>query len=317
MYDPALFRPDAVTEDTKAFNKAVIALMSGLPEWWDVGAEETRAARREGRGPFPLAPVSPRAQTRMIDAPGGHQIPLQVIAPDTPTGVYLHIHGGGWVLGAADQQDPLLEQIVTDTGMAVVSVEYRLAPEHPYPAGPDDCETAALWLVRNAGREFGTEKLTIGGDSAGGHLTAVTLLRMRDRHGYTGFRGVNFVFGCFDLAMTPSARVFGNTRLVLRTLDIEKFAEAFLPGVTDRRVPDISPLYGDLHDMPPALFTIGTADALLDDSLFMHARWVAAGNAAELAIYPGGAHAFTAFPIPLGQAANARSNAFLRRVIES
>jgi acetyl esterase/lipase len=230
--------------------------------------------------------------------------------------VYLHIHGGGWVLGAADQQDPLLEQIVTDTGLAVVSVEYRLAPEHPYPAGPDDCETAALWLARNAAAEFGTAKLTIGGDSAGGHLAAVTLLRMRDRHGYTDFRGVNFVFGAFDLALTPSARAFGNTRLVLRTLDIEKFADAFLPGVADRRVPDISPLYADLAGMPPALFTIGTADALLDDSLFMHARWVAAGNVGELAIYPGGAHAFTVFPIAIGVAANARSNAFLRRVTE-
>jgi acetyl esterase/lipase len=108
--------------------------------------------------------------------------------------------------------------IADNTGQAVVAVEYRLAPEHPYPAGPDDCEAAAAWLVHKGKREFGTDALTIGGESAGGHLTAVTVLRMRDRHGFTGFRGANIVYGAFDLAMTPSQRQFGNTRLVLRTI---------------------------------------------------------------------------------------------------
>ena len=88
-------------------------------------------------------------------------------------------------------QDPMLERIADNTGQAVVAVEYRLAPEHPYPAGPDDCEAAAAWLVQNGKKEFGTGVLTIGGESAGGHLTAVTILRMRNRHGYTGFRGAN------------------------------------------------------------------------------------------------------------------------------
>jgi acetyl esterase/lipase len=199
--------------------------------------------------------------------------------------------------------------------MAVISVEYRLAPEHPYPAGPDDCEAAALWLVRNCREKFGTEKLTIGGESAGAHLSAVTLLRLRDRHGYAGWRGANLVYGAFDLAMTPSQRAFGNTRLVLRTIDIEKFCEAFLPGINDRRLPDISPLYADLRGLCPALFSIGTRDALLDDSLFMAGRWSAAGNPAELAVYPGGAHGFTLFPNAQARAASAAMDAFLLRAI--
>ena len=117
--------------------------------------------------------------------------------------------------------------------------------------------------MRNAKKEFGTDALTIGGESAGGHLTAVTILRMRDRYGYTGFRGANIVYGAFDLGMTPSQRLFGDTRLVLRTVDIKEFYEAFLPTITDRRVPDISPLYADLKNLCPALFTVGTKDALL------------------------------------------------------
>ncbi len=252
--DPAVFADRAISDETRAFNDMLVKLMTPLPEWWDVGAEVMREARRQGRGPFPLAPKSPRAQVWKIPGPGG-EIPLRVIAPEKPTGVYLHIHGGGWVLGESDQQDPMLERIVAATGMACVSVEYRLAPEHPYPAAPDDCEAAAVWLVKNCREKFATDKLTIGGESAGGHLSAVTLLRMRDRHGYAGFCGANLVFGAFDLAMTPSQRSFGNERLVLRTLDIEKFSDAFLPGINDRRVPDISPLYANLAGLCPACTT--------------------------------------------------------------
>jgi acetyl esterase/lipase len=295
-------------------NDTLVSLLTGLPEWWNVGAETVREARRLGRGPFPPAIISPRARTIVIRGRDGNEIPLRIIAPDQTRGVYLQIHGGGWVLGSADLQDPMLEHIADATGLAVVSVEYRLAPEHPYPAGPDDCEFAAGWLVQNAKAEFGSDVLTIGGESAGGHLSAVTLLRMRDRYGYTGFRGANFVYGVFDLSMTPSQMAFGNRRLVLRTIDIQQFGNAFLPTIGDRRVPAISPLYADLSGLCPALFSVGTQDALLDDTLFMHARWIAAGNEAALAIYPGGAHGFTLFVNRLANESAARSEAFLREV---
>ena len=314
-FDPALFGDVAIDPDTAQLNAQMIELLTGQPEWWIVGAAAARAARRRGEGPFPAPVMSSRARTLTITGKDGNEIALRVIAPRQPRGIYLHLHGGGWVLGGADMQDPMLERIADNTGQAVVAAEYRLAPEHPYPAGPDDCEAAALWLVHNGKREFGTDALTIGGESAGGHLTAVTVLRMRDRHGYTGFRGANIVYGAFDLAMTPSQRQFGNTRLVLRTIDMQQFYNAFLPTVIDRRVPDISPLYADLKNLCPALFTVGTRDALLDDTLFMHARWVAAGNAAELAVYPGGPHGFTLFPSDQSKAATARMDAFLNRVL--
>lgn len=313
--DPAWFAPEAVDAETAALNAALVNVMTPLPNWWQVGAQATRDARVRGDGPFPAPVISPRAKNRPIDI-GGRSVPVRVLMPHAaPTGVYLHIHGGGWVLGSAEQQDPMLERIADNTGQAVVSVEYRLAPEHPYPAGPDDCEGVAAWLARNARTEFGTDRLTIGGESAGAHLSAVTQLRLRDRHGYAGFRGANLVYGAFDLGMTPSQRQFGNERLVLRTLDIERFREGFLPGVADFRSPDISPLNANLAGLCPALFTIGTRDALLDDSLFMHARWVAAGNAGELAIFPGGAHGFTLFPGALAAAANVKADAFLRAAL--
>jgi acetyl esterase len=314
-FDSVLFQDAAIDADTAKLNAQIIELLAGQPDWWVVGAAAMRAARRRGEGPFPAPVMSSRARWLTITGKDGNEIPLRVIAPAQPRGVYLHLHGGGWVLGGADMQDPMLERIADNTGQAVVAPEYRLAPEHPYPAGPDDCEAAALWLVQNSEKEFGTEALTIGGESAGGHLTAVTILRMRDRHGYTAFRGANIVYGAFDLAMTPSQRLFGNTRLVLRTIDMQQFYNAFLPTVTERRAPDISPLYADLKGLCPALFSVGTKDALLDDTLFMHARWVAAGNPAELAVYPGGAHGFTLFPNDLSGRATARMDAFLARVL--
>jgi acetyl esterase len=315
-FDPGLFSDASIDADTARLNAQMIELLTGQPEWWVAGPENFRTARRRGEGPFPAPVMSERARTITITGNDGTAIPLRIIAPQgQPRGVYLHIHGGGWVLGGADMQDPMLERIADNTGQVVVGVEYRLAPEHPYPAGPDDCEAAAAWLVQNAQKEFGTAALTVGGESAGGHLAAVTILRMRDRHGYAGWRGANIVYGAFDLSMTPSQRQFGNTRLVLRTIDMQQFYNAFLPTITERRTPDISPLYGELEGLCPALFTVGTKDALLDDTLFMYARWVAAGNAAELAIYPGGAHGFTLFPNELSKAASARMDAFLNSVL--
>ncbi|GAK45612.1 alpha/beta hydrolase domain-containing protein [Tepidicaulis marinus] len=312
-FDPALYRDEAVSAETKAINDGIVQLTEGIEDNWDIGPAEARARRERGEGPFPLPPLSPRAKTRTIDTPAG-KLDLRIIAPDNPKGAYLHIHGGGWTFGGAAQQDALLERIADNTGLAAVSVEYRLAPENPYPAAPDDCEAAALWLTQNAKAEFGTEFLTIGGESAGAHLAAVTLLRLRDKHGFTGFKGANLVFGCYDMRMTPSARSFGGRKLILRTKDVEEFRRCFVPADADLENPDISPIFADLKDMPPALFSVGTQDALLDDSLFMHARWVAAGNKAELAVYPGGAHGFIAFPGQLAESGLARIDRFLNEV---
>jgi acetyl esterase/lipase len=222
----------------------------------------------------------------------------------------MHIHGGGFMLGTVDQHDELLLETCRSSQTAVVSVGYRLAPENPYPAGPDDCEAVAVWLAENSSTEFGTDRLVIGGESAGANLSAVTLLRMRDRHGFTGFSGAALTYGVYDMSMTPSVRRWGDKYLILNTKIVEWFHENYVQGgnVFD---PDLSPLYADLSGLPPALFTVGTLDALIDDTLFMYMRWLTAGNSAELAVYPGGIHAFNFFPIKLAHKANARINEFI------
>jgi acetyl esterase len=313
--DPALFRPEAIAPETLAANEAFRKATSGGPDWWDIGAPAFREIRAKGAGPFPPIVHSDKARTITIEGKGGHSVALNVIAPERAKGVYLHIHGGGLVFGGADQQDEMLERIAQNTGMACASVGYRLAPEHPYPAAWDDCETAALWLVKNAKLGFGTGTLAIGGESAGATLAAATLLRMRDRHGYTGFHAAILSYGNFDSSMTPSQTLTPEKGLLVGKKSIEKFSEAYLPKGVNPRDPDVSPLYADLRGLAPALFTIGTLDPLLDDTLFLYARWIAAGNEAELAIYPGAPHAFNLFPMPLGTPANARIDAYLARAI--
>lgn len=314
--DARLFADAAIDAETRAHNEALIATARAAPDRWALGPVAMRAQRRSGVGPFALQKPSSRAETLSVPGLAGPDVPLRLIRPKegAVSGAYLHLHGGGWMLGAADLQDERLEEMADRCGLVCLSVEYRLAPEHPYPAAPDDCEAAALWLAREGAALFGAERLFIGGESAGGHLSVVALLRLRDRHGLTPFHGANLVCGAFDLALTPSMRAFTEP-LVMARRDIETFVDGFLQHGEDRRDPDVSPLHADLAGLPPALFSCGTRDGLLDDTLFMAARWAAAGNEAELSLWPGGAHAFHHMRLPLATAANAAIDDWLKRQV--
>jgi acetyl esterase/lipase len=306
--DPRLADPfalDPVAEETAAFVVRLEAQIAQSPPVHTLAPKVIRDAREAGRGLWGPIVRSPMAVDReMAD------VPVRCFVPPNPRGVYLHLHGGGWMLGGAHHHDPRNEHIARACGLAVVSVGYRLAPEHPYPAAPDDCEAVARWLVAHSVDAFGTGRIAVGGESAGAHLALVTLLRLRDRHGYSGFTGANLTFGAFDLSGTPSQRRWGARDLVLSGPTMKWFYDAFVPEAL-RRDPDVSPLYADLAGLPPAMLTVGTLDPLLDDSLFLYTRWRAAGNEAELAVYPGAPHGFTNLPIAAADAAHARIDAFL------
>ena len=299
--------------ETRAFNENLGQLIAALPALHTVPPEETRRARRESGGIFAPPVYLPEAWWERIPGRGGEEIPLRIVEPAAQSrGAYLHIHGGGWTLGAADLQDPTLKAAANATGLTIVSVDYRLAPEHPYPAAPDDCEDAAVWLLdRFAGR------LVIGGESAGAHLAVVTLLRLRDRHRVDvreRFGAANLSFGVYDLTGTPSRYLWGDRELVLSSRSMSWFVENFLPGFSDdqRRHPDVSPLYADLRGLPPALFTCGTLDPLLDDTLFMEARWRTAGNETTLSIVPEAVHGFLAFELEITRRSREQQHAFAR-----
>lgn len=313
--------PADVAEETRAFNARLEDTLRALSPVTAVPAAVVRAERRAGRGIFPAPVFLPDLIDMEVPGRAG-PVKVRVARPPrngdgstSPRGVYLHIHGGGWMLGASDLQDTALAELATAVGVVVVSVDYRLAPEHPFPAGGDDCEDVARWLVeRGADVLHAPARFSIGGESAGAHLSVLTLLRLRDRSKPgTAFIAANLVFGAFDLSLTPSARSWGKRELVLSTPTIQHFVSSFVPGrsVEELRAPHISPLYADLRDLPPALFTVGTLDPLLDDSVQMAARWHAAGNGCELRVWPDGIHGFNAFPITLARLANDAQFSFL------
>ena len=301
-----LLSPDAIPREIAAFNAAMAERLGSLPNLWDLGLDQAR-----GGGFMPLPPPSARAYDLEI----GEGVSLHVVPAAAPRGVLLHIHGGGFMLGGAKHQDPMLERIADKAGLTCVSVEYRLAPKNPYPAAWDDCELAARWLVDHAVERFGATPLLIAGESAGAALAAATLVRLRDRGTVSAFKGAALSFGVYDTSMTPSQRQARTG--VLKATDIARIAEAYAPDVDARRNPDLSPLFADLKGLPPALFTVGTLDAMLDDSMFLYCRWLAAGNKAELALYPGADHAFIETPHPWAAPANDRIDGFLVKCLET
>jgi acetyl esterase len=263
------------------------------------------AARGERRGPASLEELlAARAQLAVPANEGsveqvaaaGRAIPLRVFLPGSPSvrGVYLDIPGGGFYLGQTAGGDARNAALARSLGIAVVGVDYRLAPEHPWPAAPDDCVAAARWLVDSAEERFGTTRLAIGGSSAGATLAMTTLLRLRDTGHAAAFAGAVLQFGTYDLSgRTPAGR---------RIAD-EYFLEAYVGHVADRTVPDVSPVFGDLRGLPPTLLLVGALDVLLEDNLAMAARLAAVGNEVDVRVYPESPHGFTGHPTAMARAA--------------
>jgi acetyl esterase len=291
----------AYLPQTRAFNKQ----LSQMP-MPSVLTKEGLAAARKSSFIIPTLVVKPTVTT--IKSPAG-DLRLRIFRPDTIRAVVLDIHGGGWSLGTAESMDPQNDLMARTCKVAVVSVDYRLAPEYPFPACIEDCKAAVKWLVNNSKKEFGTEKLFISGGSAGAHLSALTAIYVRDSlHAIDRVKGVNLIYGCFDLGGTPSARRTTDTTVILTKKYMDETFQLVFPGWTKERLqqPQFSPLFADLRNLPPALFTVGTADPLVDDTWFMEARWRLAGNKTFLAVYPECSHAFNFFPTKMAELANAR-----------
>jgi acetyl esterase len=258
------------------------------------------------------------AQVRDIQIPGRRgAVPARLYVPEgagPASPGLLYLHGGGWVIGSPDTHDRFARDLAAGTGARVVSLAYALAPEYPYPHGLDDCVDAARWLgAHGAGLGIDPERLLVGGDSAGGNLTAATLLRLRDEGGPT-FRGAIYIYGAFAVSFaTPSIEAWGERDLILSRKVMEWFRGLYLGAAASSADPYVSPLCGNLGGLPPAVLVVGTLDPLLSDSELYADALRRAGVPAELHVFPDGPHAFVQISmLDMAADAIARISAFAR-----
>jgi len=267
---------------------------AGMPPLNELTPEESRVAAEgfvELGGPGD--DVADQSD-RMIPGPGG-ELPIRVYTPfgDGPFPVFVYFHGGGWVLGNVDSTNAICRSVAARTGCTVVSVEYRLAPEHKFPAPLDDCYAATLWAAEHAG-EIGADprRLAVGGDSAGGNLAAAVALRARDENGPKLAMQL-LVYPVTDYGTdTESYKTNGEGNL-LTTDMMSWFWDHYLNTASEGENPLVSPLRApDLAGLPPALVLTAEYDPLRDEGEAYAARLRDAGVAVTHTRYDGQIHAF-------------------------
>ncbi|WP_331107729.1 alpha/beta hydrolase [Pseudomonas sp.] len=250
----------------------------------------------------------------------GDRVPVRIIRPrGAIKGVVLDFHGGGWVIGNAQMNDDLNVAMVRDCGVAVVSVDYRLAGATPVEGLMDDCLVAARWLLGDGCQEFAGLPVIVVGESAGGHLAAATLLQLKAwPELFQRVYGALLYYGVYDLTGTPSVRAAGADTLVLDGPGMVDALRRLTPGISDaqRQSAPLSPLYGDFAGFPPALMWVGELDPLRDDTLQLADRWAKTAGV-EVHLLPDAPHGFIHFPTLMADRVLEHSRAWIRQRIQS
>jgi monoterpene epsilon-lactone hydrolase len=256
------------------------------------------------------------AEVRKVDAAG---VPCEWLLAkgSDPDARLLYIHGGGWTAGGLDSHRPLSARLSAATGCAVLAVDYRLAPEHPFPAGLDDCLASYAWLRANGPPGAApARRVFVAGDSAGGNLTLALLLALKQR---------GLPLPDAAVPISPSTDFTGSgeswrTRaaadpiLTMGPEGIRLVATIYLQGRALAEDPLASPLFGDFTGLPPLLFHVGDAEVLLDDSVRAAEKAKEAGVDVTLEVWPEMPHVWHAFAPYLPEATQAieRIGAFVR-----
>jgi len=254
----------------------------------------------------------PPASTRTVAIVAGRvKAELATVPASKPGRQILYLHGGAYRAGAPSNYRHFTWRIAAATQAAVLIIDYRLAPEHPFPAALDDAVSAYRWLLASGGE---APNIVVMGDSAGGGLALAALLKSRDD-------GLPLPAACVvlspwtDLALTgDSLRRNADADPMLNAVDLPRLADDYLAGANPR-LPYASPLYGDLTGLPPVLIHVGTDEILLDDAVRLHERLRLAGSKAELEIWSRMPHVWHLFSpaIPEAQHAIDAIGSFVRR----
>jgi acetyl esterase len=273
--------------------RAIYARLQGLPPPNQLSPAELRRINASLSFYFNAgAPPLPHIEQRNIDVPSGRtRVRLYDPGLAGPAATAVLIHGGGWVMGDLDTYDGFARQVAQRTGMRCLSVEYALAPEHPFPAPLDDCIAAVRWAA-SEGSSLGidAQRIALVGDSAGANLALGVCLALRDA-GASPVRGAALLYGAFSLDFdTPSQREYGGGPYFLATADMIRYWNDYLPNPAARLNPRAVPMLADLAGLPPLHVGACECDPLRDDSEQLAARAKSAGTDTELQIWKGMVH---------------------------
>ena len=295
----------------------------GIPPTHTLAPVEARALYRERRGfTQPAAPTI--ADVRDLSAEGPHgPIPLRLYRPLGAEGsaslpALVYFHGGGWVIGDLDTHDTLCREIANGSGCAVVAVDYRMGPEHRFPAAVDDCIAATAWVRREA-HSLGVDpdRLAVGGDSAGGNLAAVVSIAARDA-GDVAIRYQLLIYPATDMRRSAPSHTTNGEGYLLTRDTIAYFLGHYITDPRHHVDWRASPLlHGDLSNLPPALVLTAGFDPLRDEGLAYAAALTKAGNRATYVCFERQIHGFITMGRVLDEAnaAVAMCAAELRRAL--
>jgi acetyl esterase len=259
-------------------------------------ARKIAAARPQPGEPEPLAKV----EDRKISSSAG-DIPIRIYTPPgvPPFGVLVYFHGGGWVLGDIAMTDQPCRLLANASGCIVVSVEYRLAPEHKFPAAPEDCYTAAKWVSEKAhSLNIDPMRIAVGGTSAGATLAAVVALMARDRGGpHIAYQLLVYPATTTDLTSSSHSQFANDNYYILSRADMQWFWGHYLGRDEDRTNPYACPAHAKtLTGLPPAFVITAEYDPLRDEGEAYAVRLSEEGVSTILKRYDGVTHGFFGMP---------------------
>ncbi len=253
------------------------------------------------------------ANVRDFNIPGGcGMLRARLYDPDErkDAPILLYLHGGGWVIGDLESEDRALRLLALEGGTKIVSLDYRLAPEHPFPAAIEDAAAALQWLSQHV-QDLGgrREHLALGGASAGANLSLATALWQRD-HGGVMPSFLLLFYGVYGVDRnTESDRLFGGPDFGGPLVNMEMFYTLYTGSPERRRTPLVAPLLADLSELPPIYMNAAGIDPLRDDSRQLFARLQKASVPTTFVEYPGVLHGFTQFSLTSETARQALRNA--------
>lgn len=287
--------------------QSVISMLRSMNvEGRDIPIEQSRAAF-DGISNMFVLPSDVKHEAVDVDGTPGEWISVEGTTGDT---TILYLHGGGYVIGSINSHREMISRIARAAKVRALAIDYRLAPEYPFPAAVEDATKAYRWLLRQG---VPPEKVIVAGDSAGGGLTVALLLALRDAGDPLPTAAV-CISPWTDLEITGESMVTKkDVDPMIRPDDAKWGAERYY-GSADPRNPQVSPIHADLSGLPPLLIQVGTSEVLLSDSTRLAERATSAGVDVTLEKWEEMVHVwhFFAFMLPEGQQAIERIGEFVR-----